>query len=75
MDFPRLWGSEEAVFYSGLVPLGADIFRRIVLRASRVPVIDSGQFSLTLWTDAPIYEICTHAGVYAALEKTATAKK
>src|SRR6266700_2624474 len=75
MDFPRLWGSEEAVFYSGLVPLGADIFRRIVLRASRVPVIDSSQFSLTLWTDAPIYEICTHPGVYAALEKTASAKK
>jgi hypothetical protein len=75
MDFPRLWGSEEAVFYSGLVPLGADIFRRIVLRASRVPVIDNSQFSLTLWTDAPIYEICTHPGVYAALEKTSAAKK
>jgi hypothetical protein len=75
MDFPRLWGSEEAIFYSGLVPLGADIFRRIVLRASRVPVIDSSQFNLTLWTEAPIYEICTHSGVYAALEKAATAKK
>ncbi len=75
MEFPRLWGSEEAVFYSGLVPLGTDIFRRIVLRASRVPVIDSSQFSLTLWTEAPIYEICCHPGVYAALEKAATAKK
>jgi hypothetical protein len=75
MDFPRLWGSEEAVFYSGLVPLGTDIFRRIVVRASRVPLIDSSQFSLTLWTDTPLYEICSHPGVYAALEKTAAAKK
>ena len=75
MDFPRLWGSEEAVFYSGLVPLGTDIFRRIVVRASRVPVIDSSQFSLTLWTDAPLYEICSHPGVYAGLEKVAAAKK
>jgi len=45
------------------------------VRASRVPVIDSSQFSLTLWTEAPIYEVCTHPGVYAALEKTAAAKK
>jgi class 3 adenylate cyclase len=69
LESPRLWGSEDAVFYTGLVPVGSDIFRRIVLRESRVPVIDPTQFSLTRWTDTPIYEICSNSAVYAAIEK------
>jgi class 3 adenylate cyclase len=69
LESPRLWGSEDAVFYTGLVPVGSDIFRRIVLRESRVPVIDPTQFSLTRWTDTPIYEICSNPAVYAAIEK------
>jgi class 3 adenylate cyclase len=75
LEFPRLWGSEEAVFYSGLVPVGGDIFRRIVLRESRVPVIDPNQFSLTVWTETPIYEICTNPAVYSAIEKSMAATK
>jgi class 3 adenylate cyclase len=75
LEFPRLWGSEEAIFYSGLVPVGADIFRRIVLRESRVPAIDAGQFALTRWTETPIYEICSNSSVYAAIEKKTSAGK
>ena len=69
LQFPRLWGSEETVFYSGLVPVGADIFRRIVLRASRVPMIKTTDFSLANWTEASIYEVCSNSAVYAAIEK------
>jgi hypothetical protein len=71
LQFPRLWGSEEATFYSSLVPVGADIFRRIVVRASKVPMIKTGDFSLTHWSEAAIYEVCSNPAVYSAIEKNA----
>ena len=73
LDFPRLWGSEEASFYSGLVPVGSDIFRRIVIRASHIPLVETATFNLSCWTDAMIYEVCTNLAVYDAVEKTAAA--
>jgi len=57
------------------VPVGADIFRRIVLRASRVPMIKTEDFSLTHWTDAPIYEVCSNSAAYEAIEKRAAEGK
>jgi hypothetical protein len=74
LDFPRLWGSEEASFYSALVPVGADIFRRVVIRASRIPLVESVNFNLVQWTDALIYEVCTNPAVYEAFEKRAASK-
>ena len=71
LQFPRLWGSEELQFYSGLVPIGSDIFRRVVIRASRVPVVNTSDFSLAQWTEAPVYEVCTNAAVYAPFETSA----
>ena len=75
LDFPRLWGSEEASFYSGLVPVGSDIFRRIVVRASRIPMVETATFNLTCWTDARSYEVCVSPAVYDAIEKAAAAGK
>jgi len=71
LQFPRLWGSENTCFYSGLVPVGSDIFRRIVVRSSKVPIINTGDFSLTNWTEASIYEVCSNSAVYAAIESSA----
>ena len=71
LQLPRLWGSEEVKFYSGVVPIGSDIFRRIVIRASKVPVINSSDFSLAQWTEAPIYEVCTNPAIYAPFESSA----
>ena len=75
LDFPRLWGSEEASFYSGLVPVGSDIFRRIVIRASRIPLVESATFNLTCWTDAWIYEVCSNSAIYDAVENSTAAAK
>jgi hypothetical protein len=75
LDFPRLWGSEEASFFSGLVPVGSDIFRRIVVRTSRIPMVETATFNLTCWTDARMYEVCVSSAVYEAVEKTAAAGK
>ena len=71
LQFPRLWGSEEVKFYSGVVPIGSDIFRRIVIRATRVPVINSSDFSLAHWTEAPIFEVCTNTAIYTPIESSA----
>ena len=73
MDLPRLWGSEEASFYSGLVPVGSDVFRRIVIRASRIPMVETANFNLTQWTDNLLYEVCTNPAVYNEVEKKAAA--
>src|SRR6266446_3089892 len=75
LDFARLWGSEEASFYSGLVPVGSDIFRRIVVRGSRIPMVETATFNLSCWTDARTYEVCVGPAVYEAIEKTAAAGK
>ena len=68
VDLPQLWGSEGFQLKAGLVPVGNDIFRKIVVRSSRVPQVDAGDFSLLRWTERVYYEVCTHAAVYAPAE-------
>jgi hypothetical protein len=75
LKLPELWGSEAFKLYAGLVPVGNDIFRKIVVRASRIPQIDPSDFSLQQWTDKWYYEICSNPAIYAALEGKATAGK
>jgi hypothetical protein len=54
---------------SGTVPVDRDIFRKIVVRESRVPRINIEDFSVQGWTDRTYYEVCTDPAIYAALEK------
>ena len=54
---------------SGTVPVDRDIFRKIVVRTSRVPRIKVEDFSVQGWTDRTYYEVCTDPAIYAALEK------
>lgn len=75
MDFPALWGSEEYQMFSGMVPIGNDIFRRIVVRSSRIPHIERKDFSLQKWTERWYYEICSNPAIYSALEGKAGAGK
>lgn len=74
LSLPQLWGTEEFQLFSGLVPLGNDIFRKIVVRASRIPHIDAHDFALKNWTDKWYYEVCTNSAIYAALGGYAAAK-
>jgi hypothetical protein len=75
LDFPKLFGSEDYKLYSGMVPVGNDIFRRIVVRASHMPQIDPHGFTLQQWTDRGYYEVCANPAIYAALEKKSAAGK
>ena len=54
---------------SATVPVDRDIFRKIVLRTSRVPRINVEDFSVQGWTERTYYEVCTDPAIYAALEK------
>ena len=73
LEFPRLWGSEESHFYSGLVPISADVFRRIVIRSSRIPLVEASTFNFSQWTDGLLFEVCTQAAVYKTIENAAAA--
>jgi len=61
--------------FSAIVPVDRDIFRKIVVRESRIPRIDPADFSVTGWTERSYYEICTDPAIYAALEKKKGAAK
>lgn len=58
----------EHKLLTAIVPVDRDIFRKIVVRESRIPRIDS-DFGVTGWTERCYYEICTDPAIYAALEK------
>ena len=75
VELPKLWGSEDFRLHSGLVPVGGDIFRKIVVRASRVAQIDTREFSLKQWTERWYYEVCTNPAVYASAEAKAAGVK
>jgi hypothetical protein len=64
----------EYKLFSGTVPVDKDIFRKIVVRESRIPRIDGADFAVKGWTNRRYYEICTDAAIYAALEKRNSAK-
>ena len=64
----------EYELFTATVPVDRDIFRKIVVRQSRVPRINPADFSVQGWTDRTYYEVCTDPAIYAALEKKKAAK-
>jgi hypothetical protein len=73
LDLPALFGSEVFRLHRGLVPLGNDIFKKILVRSSQIPQIDPQKFSLQHWTDQWYYEICSNPDIYAMLDGKAGA--
>jgi hypothetical protein len=68
LKLPELWGSERFTLYRGLVTVDNDIFRKIVLRESRVAQVDPRNFTLQKWTEKSYYEVCSDPAIYAELE-------
>jgi class 3 adenylate cyclase len=69
IKLPAFWATETSKLHSGLVPVGNDIFRRIVVRESRIPQIDPRTSALRGWTDRFYYEVCSNAAIYQMLER------
>lgn len=68
---PALASSDKGEYklFSATVPVDRDIFRKIVVRESRIPKINPADFSIQGWTERSYYEICTDPVIYSALEK------
>jgi hypothetical protein len=68
---PALASSDKGEYKlcSATVPVDRDIFRKIVVRESRIPKINPADFSIQGWTERSYYEICTDPLIYSALEK------
>jgi hypothetical protein len=65
----------EYKLFNATVPVDRDIFRKIVVRESRIPRIDPADFSVKGWTERSYYEVCTDPAIYAALERRKGASK
>jgi class 3 adenylate cyclase len=59
----------EYRLFTATVPVDHDIFRKIVVRESRIPRINAADFSVQGWTERSYYEVCTDSAIYNALEK------
>ena len=68
LPLPELWGSESFQLFRGLVTVDNDIFRKIVLRESRVAEVDPRNFTLQKWTEKSYYEVCSDPAIYEQLE-------
>ena len=68
LQLPQLWGTEDFKLHRGLVTVDNDIFRKIVLRESRVAQVDPRNFTLQKWTEKSYFEVCSDSTIYAALE-------
>jgi hypothetical protein len=68
LNLPELWGNEGFKLLSALVAVDNGIFRKIVLRESRVAQIDPRNFTLQKWTEKVYYEVCTDPAIYGELE-------
>ena len=68
---PALASSDKGEYklFSATVPVDREIFRKIVVRESRIPRINPSDFTIHGWTDRSYYEICTDPVIYSALEK------
>lgn len=75
LDLPKAWEGEEFHLWSGLVPVGNDIFRKIVVRGTRMAQIDPHNFSVQHWTERWYYEVCSNPAIDAKLEGKAAAAK
>jgi hypothetical protein len=71
------WTDPKTEFFVGTVPIANGVFRKIVIRKSRVAQVEARDLSIQQWTNRYYYEVCANPAVYAALpgERTTTAKK
>jgi class 3 adenylate cyclase len=70
------WVDREGEFFVGTVPIINGVFRKIVVRKSRIAHVDIRDLSILRWTDRYYFEVCANPAVYSALpgDKASAAK-
>lgn len=64
-----VWGPENTILHSGLVPVAGGVFHRVVVREAQLPHVNPRDLSLKGWTESCYYEVCTTQAVYDLVEK------
>ncbi len=72
---PPAWPGEPIRMHLGSVPIDREVFRPIVIRESKVPVVDPETFAVAAWTGETFYEVCTSAAAYETLQQAKPAGK
>lgn len=73
MQVPMIWDRAKVRLYSGVVPVGQEMFHKIAIREGLIAHIDARDFSLKQYTDRLYYEICTNPQIYQALDRAQAA--
>jgi len=73
VDLPSVWPDEPVRFFTGMVPVAAGAFHKIVVREGTIPHVDARSMSVTDWTTRKYYEVCVNQEIYDLLEKPAVA--
>ncbi|PYY13219.1 MAG: hypothetical protein DMG60_22405, partial [Acidobacteria bacterium] len=68
-----VWPGEPVRLFSGMVPVAAGAFHKIVVREGTVPHVDAMSMTVTDWTSRKYYEVCVNQEIYSLLEKPAAA--
>jgi class 3 adenylate cyclase len=70
------WLDEKVEFLVGTVPVANGVFRKLIIRKSRIAQVDVRDLSILNWTHRYYYEVCANAAIHAALagDKSAAAK-
>jgi class 3 adenylate cyclase len=72
---PPAWPGEPIRLHLGSVPIDREVFRPIVIRESKMPVVDPETFAVAVWTGETFYEVCTSAAAYEPLQRAKPAGK
>jgi hypothetical protein len=73
MQVPMIWDRAKVRLYSGVVPVGQEMFHKIAIREGMIAHIDARDFSLKQYTDRCYYEICINPQIYQALDRAQAA--
>jgi hypothetical protein len=72
-DLPTIWPGETVRLFSGMVPLDAGLFHKIVVREAAIPHVDAMNRKLKDWTSRKYYEVCVNQEVYDLLDRGSAA--
>jgi len=73
LELPELWGSEDYKLWTATVPVNNGIFRKLVIRGSRIAHIDTSNFGLKEWTSKMYYEVCANSEIDDMVDAKANA--
>ena len=73
VDLPTIWPGEPVRLFSGMVPIAAGVFHKIIVREGTIPHVDAETVTVKDWMPRKYYEICVNQELYDLLEKPAAA--